>query len=882
MRPSRTPLNDTAQLIRSARTETAFPQGLVERVRMAVAVAPRSQAPAGSRRLQWRHVIEACALAAVAVLVVGVFTRWPTAPPPVRRAEQPATIPSLGVRVPEATRASSGRQSRSAVRQPPAHGTSKGAAEAGAGLGAASPEKREQLRTLGPLVGSPEEVGRTRLFLGDFRAAAGAEIPLGVEETPSGGLIAMGHSFGETARGLAADYGLDSSWSMTRQVGSEVRTDAIPRRAAAVRRLIGLLSDPDWVARSVCAQMLGELMDPAAIEPLILCLQDTHPDVRGSAAHALGVMGATGAVGPLIAALEREDGLVWEGPAVCVPTSGNYHGYPLISALAEIQDARAVPALSELLERQDPRIRAAAAYALGMIGDKAAADPLLAALADTDDRVRTEAAAALGRIGDPRAVPALVAALADAERRVHGQVVWALGELGAEEAVEPLIADLQADDLYRRTDAARALGRIGDQRALEPLTARLPDTEDSVRSAAAEAIPQVRLGAMHALRQQGSDQATAVAANPLQQEDPELRSAAMAFLAEFATPAGMIALEAALSHPDPAVRYRAALALGRTTSPRGVEVLLEALQRGDPRTQWDAARLLGELHDTRAVEPLIAALASDDWSLLQNAAEALGKIGDPRAVAPILALVNRGDNALGGLAPDALFAIGDSSAVEGLVEIMTGKDAEIRPSAAFALGVLGDAHAQEALVRALQDDEPLGRLRHAAALALIQQGWKPADRAQRMRYLVALERWEEAAQISSAIAALPSRQRAEGGLEFDIPIIVPVKAESEGRSVIVAHWIEFAKSSGNVNATLFMTTSSWPKSSWRISLDLLDGEGNAVSHADTVHETEGTVLGGIAMQRALSQAFDLGPWSKVSRATRFAVSVEQLMPGKGP
>jgi len=880
MRPSRMPLSEIAQLVRSARTEAAFPQGLVERVRTAVAAAPRSQAPARSRRLRCRQVIEACALAAVAMLAVGVFTRWPTTPPPVRRAEQAGTIPSLGVRVPDATRASSGRQSRSAVRQLPAHGTSKGAAEAGAGVSPVSPEKRSQL-TLGLSSRSPEEVVGAGVFLGYAKAAVEAEIPLGTEETPSGGLIVIGHSFGDTARALAASYGLDSSWNLTRQVGSEIRTDAIPRRAAAVRRLIGLLKDPDWVVRSVCAQMLGELGDPAAAEPLILCLQDPHPDVRGSAAHALGEMVATQAVGPLIAALEREDSLVWEDRYICVPTSGNYCGYPLISALADIQDARAVPALSDPLKRQDPRIRAAAAYGLGMIGDNAAVDSLLTALRDTDDRVRTEAAGALGRIGNSRAVPALVASLTDAGRRVHGQVVWALGELGAGEAIAPLIADLQADDPDRRIDAARALGRIGDERALEPLTARLQDAEDSVRSAAAEAIPQIRLGAMHALRQQGSDQAAAVAANALQQEDPELRSAAMAFLAEFPTPAGRCALDAALSHPDPSVRYRAALSLGLSVDPRGLEVLLEALQRGDRGTQWDAARLLGELHNTRAVEPLIAALASDDWSLVQNAAEALGKIGDPRAVAPILALVNRGDNALGRLAPDALFEIGDSSAVEGLVEIMTGKDAEIRASAAFALGVLGDARAQQALVRALQDDEPLGRLRHAAALALIQQGWKPADRTQRMRYLVGLESWGEAAQIASATATSPSQQRAEGRLEFDIPIMVPVKAESEGRWVIIAHWIEFTKSSGNVNATLFMTTSSWPKSSWRISVDLLDGEGNVVSHADTVRETEGISLG-IAMQFARAQAFDLGPWSKVSRATRFAVSVEQVAAAASP
>ena len=41
------------------------------------------------------------------------------------------------------------------------------------------------------------------------------------------------------------------------------------------------------------AKALGELGDPRAVEPLIKRLGDVYPDVRSSAAQALGKLGAT-------------------------------------------------------------------------------------------------------------------------------------------------------------------------------------------------------------------------------------------------------------------------------------------------------------------------------------------------------------------------------------------------------------------------------------------------------------------------------------------------------------------------------------------------------------------------------------------------------------
>ena len=106
-------------------------------------------------------------------------------------------------------------------------------------------------------------------------------------------------------------------------------------------------------------------------------------------------------------------------------------------ALGETKDARAVEPLIAMLKDKTFDVRAAAAKALGQIGDPRAADPLVAALADVD--LRDEAAIALVRCKDPRGVVPLIDVLRSSERRE--EAVEAFGSIGAP-AVMNLVAGL--------------------------------------------------------------------------------------------------------------------------------------------------------------------------------------------------------------------------------------------------------------------------------------------------------------------------------------------------------------------------------------------------------------------------------------------------------
>lgn len=137
--------------------------------------------------------------------------------------------------------------------------------------------------------------------------------------------------------------------------------------SAAVPWVIGVLKDVDTHARRAAADLLGELGDSRAVEPLTILLKDEESQVRQSAAKALG----------------------------------------------KIRDMRAVVPLVAILKDKDISEREIATWALGEIGDISAVEPLIAMLEEIREdswsiRLYESATAALGQIGDASAVGALI------------------------------------------------------------------------------------------------------------------------------------------------------------------------------------------------------------------------------------------------------------------------------------------------------------------------------------------------------------------------------------------------------------------------------------------------------------------------------------------
>lgn len=200
------------------------------------------------------------------------------------------------------------------------------------------------------------------------------------------------------------------------------------------------------VRRSRGAYQLGALGDPAALPTLLGLLTNHHFLVRRTAVRALGQVRDPLSVGPLLDAVTADPALVRDvvaalqriGPEaspnlrsdlehlVAAEETGR-RGYLVATVLGLHGDLAAVGVLISAVERgRDPRLRAAAAGALGEIGSPNAVPALVRALEDGHAEVRVSAAVALGQVSDPSAVPALASALGSGLHEVDRAIAGAL------------------------------------------------------------------------------------------------------------------------------------------------------------------------------------------------------------------------------------------------------------------------------------------------------------------------------------------------------------------------------------------------------------------------------------------------------------------------
>ena len=136
-----------------------------------------------------------------------------------------------------------------------------------------------------------------------------------------------------------------------------------------------------------------------------------------------------------------------------------------------VTDPRAVPMLAVHLGNGNPCVRRAAALFLGSNEKLAgASEAMRQGLKASTPRVREAAAFALGVRDEGEDTRPLLDALAsEKDPAVLAMVAWGLGQIEDPATVAPLLKVLRHDDPGVRASVAYALGQIEDERATEPL-----------------------------------------------------------------------------------------------------------------------------------------------------------------------------------------------------------------------------------------------------------------------------------------------------------------------------------------------------------------------------------------------------------------------------
>lgn len=246
--------------------------------------------------------------------------------------------------------------------------------------------------------------------------------------------------------------------------------------AGAFRRdqlpfLRSALLDPVPEVRAAACWALGNVADPASIEPLLERLQlGTSPE-RAGAVAALGRM-----PGDALQALE--------------PHLGSAAPEQVVAALEVVERAKSrlfdIRVL-ELVKDARPNIRRAALRVVATMDGARTEGVLLRALADSDEGVQIEALNLLVRRGGDRVVKTLLALLGT-DNSLRTNIIRALGRLRAAEATPMLESMFTSSPLHERIEIISALVRIAPPGIMRFLQDRLQDRDAEIRRVAAHGV----------------------------------------------------------------------------------------------------------------------------------------------------------------------------------------------------------------------------------------------------------------------------------------------------------------------------------------------------------------------------------------------------------
>ncbi|HKJ24265.1 MAG TPA: HEAT repeat domain-containing protein [Myxococcota bacterium] len=249
--------------------------------------------------------------------------------------------------------------------------------------------------------------------------------------------------------------------------------------------LIGRTTSHDGAANLRASRVLLKLGEPVVGELIAAIDGETDP---GRREELLGIAVAMGRA---------------TTPTLHRAMEGRSPGRARIAAriAGEIQEERAVPTLSKLLDHKRAEVRGESARALARIGNVAALTTLKRGLTSQHEDVSSLCAYCLGVTGSPDAAEALTETLRDARRARRTQlasaVIRSLGRLGREESVPELKRVIDKRSFFRRQEirelklqAIGALAKLPGQRARDVLEAVAQGSDMGLAVAARRAMKE--------------------------------------------------------------------------------------------------------------------------------------------------------------------------------------------------------------------------------------------------------------------------------------------------------------------------------------------------------------------------------------------------------
>jgi HEAT repeat protein len=254
--------------------------------------------------------------------------------------------------------------------------------------------------------------------------------------------------------------------------------EAITPLAAAVNDQVNEIQ-----LEAIDAELSFFLVEPVPTKKRVALVVEVRTDGRAPAAFELGPL----AVWPKPVPVELVDALLQavdddhkKVRVEAIYTLGTI-GSPATVKLSDAASAR----LLKALDHYDPAVRAGAARVVGRLQVKSAGDALLKAVNDSNAEVRYASIRALGEIDDERAVQALTEQLSYyGSGEGAWSALDALARIAHPSSVSLFQSRVADKDPYLRRAAAEGMARAGDTKSVEPFITEVnQDPSEMVRAA---------------------------------------------------------------------------------------------------------------------------------------------------------------------------------------------------------------------------------------------------------------------------------------------------------------------------------------------------------------------------------------------------------------
>ncbi|HMB73391.1 MAG TPA: HEAT repeat domain-containing protein [Gammaproteobacteria bacterium] len=248
----------------------------------------------------------------------------------------------------------------------------------------------------------------------------------------------------------------------------------------SIEAVCDLLLDSDPQIQEKAVEVIIQMNRPDTVRYLLPAMKSEDEYARRYAVEILNEIGNSDSVKFLLDAVCQDDDWWVRSRAT--------------DALGHIGGERVKKAVLELIKDKDENVRRAAIEIANTNPDKSTVDHLIAALTDDDWWVRERAADALAEIGDKRAIPALQEMLTRDDRGVP-VAIGALGKLGAGDAtiLKQLLPYVRSQNKDIGVAAINAVTLMADDRFAEGVVTFLQkgvpaDADPAVLAAAERAI----------------------------------------------------------------------------------------------------------------------------------------------------------------------------------------------------------------------------------------------------------------------------------------------------------------------------------------------------------------------------------------------------------